>query len=193
MAEAAPIVVGLSGASGAPIALRVLRALHDADRPVALVVSNGAKGVLREECGMEPGALRPYARAVYDDEDLGAPIASGSTPTGGMAVVPCSSNTAAKIALGLGDTLLTRAAQVHLKERRPLVLVPRETPLSTVLLRHLTTLSEVGALILVAAPAYYLHPTTVEDVTDYLAGKVLDHLGVPHRLYRGWKATEGTG
>lgn len=110
-----------------------------------------------------------------------------------MVVVPCSSSTAAKIALGLGDTLLTRAAQVHLKERRPLVLVPRETPLSTALLRHLTTLSEYGAVILVASPAYYLHPTSIDEVTDYLAGKVLDHLGVAHQLYRGWKSEEGSG
>ena len=190
MAKIPPIVVGVSGASGAPIALRVLRALKEARRPVALVVSSGAKVVLREECGLEAAALEPYATAVFDDGDLGAPIASGSFPTRGMAVVPCSSNTAAKIALGLGDTLLTRAAHVHLKERRPLVLVPRESPLPTLLLRHLTTLSEMGAVVLVASPAYYLRPRTIDDVTDYLAGKVLDHLAVPHRLYRGWKAGE---
>ena len=192
MPEDPPIVVGVSGASGAPIAVRVLRALRDAHAPVALVVSNGAAAVLREEAGLAPDALRPYADQMYRDEDLGAPVASGSRPTRGMVVVPCSSNTAAKIALGLGDTLLTRAAQVHLKERRPLIVVPRETPLSTVLLRHLTTLSELGAVVLVASPAYYLRPSTIEDVTDYLAGKVLDHLGVPHRLYRGWKAPAET-
>ncbi len=185
-----PVVVGVSGASGAPIALRVLRALGEAGRPVTLVVSAGAKTVLREEAGVEASALAGLASELYDDSDLTAPIASGSTPTAGMAVVPCSSNTAAKIALGLGDTLLTRAAHVHLKEHRPLILVPRETPLSTLLLRHLTTLSEVGAVVLVASPAYYLRPTTIDDVTDYLAGKVLDHLGVPHQLYRGWKASE---
>ena len=105
-----------------------------------------------------------------------------------MVVVPCSSNTAAKIALGLADTLLTRAAAVHLKERRKFVVVPRETPLSTILLRHLTVLSELGAVVLVASPAYYLRPKSVEEMTDYLAGKVLDHLGVAHRMYRGWKA-----
>jgi 4-hydroxy-3-polyprenylbenzoate decarboxylase len=125
---------------------------------------------------------------VYADTDLSAPIASGSVPTRGMAVVPCSGNTVAKVALGLSDTLLTRAAAVHLKERRPLVLVPRETPLSTPLLRHLTSLSELGVVILVASPAYYLQPKSVEQITDYLAGKVLDHLGIAHRLYRGWKA-----
>lgn len=192
MAEDPPIVVGVSGASGAPIAVRVLRALTEARRPVALVVSSGAQAVLREECGLELDALRPLASQVYDDADLGAPIASGSRPTRGMVVVPCSSNTAAKIALGLGDSLLTRAAQVHLKERRPLVVVPRETPLSTVFLRHLTTLSELGVVVLIASPAYYLRPSSIDEVTDYLAGKVLDHLGVPHALYRGWKAPGGS-
>jgi len=185
--EEPPFVVGVSGASGAPIALRVLRALHDERRPVALVVSDGARAVLREECDLDEDALRPWVTHAYSDRDLAAPIASGSYPTAGMVVVPCSSNTTAKIALGLGDTLLTRAAAVHLKERRRLVVVPRETPLSTTLLRHLTTLSELGAVVLVASPAYYLHPKSVEETTDYLAGKVLDHLGVAHQLYRGWK------
>ncbi len=191
MANHSPIVIGVSGASGAPIAVRVLRALREADRPVALVVSDGAVRVLREELGLGVEALQALATVSYDDSDLGAPIASGSNRTGGMAIVPCSSNTAARIALGLGDTLLTRAAQVHLKERRPLLLVPRETPLSTLLLRHLLTLSELGAVVLAASPAYYLRPTTIDEVTDYLAGKVLDHLGVPHQLYRGWKSSKG--
>jgi len=144
--------------------------------------------VLREECGIEADALGKYATDAYADDDLAAPIASGSRATRGMVVVPCSSNTAARIALGLGETLLTRAAHVHLKERRPLVIVPRESPLPTTLLRHLTTLSELGVVVLDAAPPYYLHPKSVQDQTDYLAGKVLDHLGVAHRLYRGWKA-----
>ncbi|MCI4343296.1 MAG: UbiX family flavin prenyltransferase [Thermoplasmata archaeon] len=188
MGEEAPIVVGVSGASGAPIAVQVLKALAAAHTPVALVVSAGAVALLREECGLAPEALTSYAREVYSDTDLAAPIASGSRPTRGMVVVPCSGTTAAKIALGLGDTLLTRAAQVHLKERRRLVVVPRETPLPTTLLRHLTTLSELGVVVLDAAPPYYLHPRTVDDQTSYLAGKVLDQFGVSHQLYRGWKS-----
>lgn len=188
MTEDAGVVVGISGASGAPIALRVLRALKEASVPVSLVVSEGAKTVLREECGLEAASLDRWATHVYADDDLAAPISSGSVPTRGMVVVPCSANTAAKVALGLGDTLLTRAAAVHLKERRRFIIVPRETPLSTTLLRHLTNLSEQGTVVLVAAPAYYLKPQSVEEMTDYLAGKVLDHLGVQHQLYRGWKA-----
>lgn len=186
--EGPPIVVGVSGASGAPIALRVLQSLHDAGVPVSLVVSEGARTVLREEMDLDEEALRPWATNVYADSDLAAPIASGSVPTRGMVVVPCSSTTVAKIALGLGDTLLTRAAAVHLKERRRLIVVPRETPLSTTLLRHLTSLSELGVVVLVASPAYYLRPKSVDEMTDYLAGKVLDHLGVAQHLYRGWKA-----
>ncbi|MCI4365225.1 MAG: UbiX family flavin prenyltransferase [Thermoplasmata archaeon] len=188
MSDEPPIVVGVSGASGTPIAVRVLEALRTARRPVALVVSDGARAVLQEECDLAPDALAAYATVAYSDHDLGAPIASGSRATGGMVVVPCSGNTAARIALGLGDTLLTRAAQVHLKERRRLIVVPRETPLPTTLLRHLTTLSELGVVVLDAAPPYYLHPKSVDDQTSYLAGKVLDHLGVPHELYRGWRS-----
>jgi 4-hydroxy-3-polyprenylbenzoate decarboxylase len=186
--EEVPIVVGISGASGAPIALRVLDGLRTAGVPVALIVSEGALAVLKEECGLGPEALAGYAAHTYSDHDMGAPVASGSRPTRGMVIVPCSSNTAAKVALGFGDTLLTRAAHVHLKERRRLIVVPRESPLPTTLLRHLTTLSELGVVVLDAAPPYYLHPTSVDDQTSYLAGKVLDHLDVPHQLYRGWKA-----
>jgi flavin prenyltransferase len=188
VAEEPPIVVGISGASGAPIALRVLRALGAAHVPVSLVVSDGAVAVLREECALGPEAFAGLATHTYSDRDLGAPIASGSRPTRGMVIVPCSANTAAKVALGFGDTLLTRAAHVHLKERRPLIIVPRESPLPTILLRHLTTLSELGVVVLDAAPPYYLHPRSVDDQTDYLAGKVLDHLNVPHELYRGWRS-----
>ncbi|MGC2358840.1 MAG: UbiX family flavin prenyltransferase, partial [Thermoplasmata archaeon] len=165
-----------------------LETLRAARAPVALVVSDGAAAVLREECGLEPESLAALATQTYSDDDLSAPIASGSRATRGMVIVPCSSNTAAKVALGLGDTLLTRAAHVHLKERRRLVIVPRESPLPTTLLRHLTTLSELGVIVLDAAPPYYLHPRSVDDQTSYLAGKVLDHLGVAHDLYRGWKA-----
>ncbi|MCI4328717.1 MAG: UbiX family flavin prenyltransferase, partial [Thermoplasmata archaeon] len=174
MPEQRAVVIGVSGASGAPIAVRVLEALAGAAVPVALVVSDGARAVLREESGIEPSALARYATHTFDDHDLAASIASGSVPTRGMAVVPASMNTVAKIALGLADSLLLRAAQVHLKERRPLVVVPRETPISAIHLRHLATLAELGVVVLPASPPYYTHPKSVQDQTDYLAGKVLD-------------------
>lgn len=187
MGEDRPLVVGVSGASGAPIAVRLLQALRDAGVPVALVVSAGGRAVLQAESGMDASALEALAGVSYPDHDLTAPIASGSRPTRGMVVAPCSATSVAKIALGLGDTLLTRAAFVHLKERRPLLLVPRESPMPTILLRHLTSLSEMGALILPIAPPYYLKPTHISELTDFTVGKILDHLGVPHQLYRGWK------
>lgn len=180
--------MGVTGASGAPIAVRLLEALRDAGVPVALVLSEAARSVLQVETDLEPTAVEQLAATTYRDRDLAAPIASGSRPTRGMVVVPCSASTAAKIALGLADTLLTRVAFVHLKERRPLLLVPRETPMPTVLLKHLADLSGMGAVVLPVCPPYYLRPTSVAELTDYMAGKVLDHLGIPHRLYRGWKA-----
>ncbi len=191
MQQQGPVVVGVSGASGAPIAVKLLEGLRAAGAPAVVVASAGGLAVVREETGLEAAALGRLAGALYADDDLAAPIASGSTPTRGMAIVPCSSTTVAKIALGLADTLLTRAAHVHLKERRPLVVVPRETPMPTILLRHLTSLSELGVVVLPPVPAYYLRPASVDDVTGYFAGKVLDHLGVDHALYRGWKAGAG--
>jgi 4-hydroxy-3-polyprenylbenzoate decarboxylase len=184
------IVIGVTGASGAPIAVRVLETLAQTDAHVTLVVSNGGETVLREECGKYPKDLEDLADETYDDGDLTARIASGSSRTRGMAIVPCSTNTLAKIAHGFADTLITRAAHVHLKERRPLVVVPRETPLSVFTLRNMLALTEAGAVMLFAAPPYYLKVKMVDELVDYLAGKVLDHLGVEHRLYRGWKADE---
>lgn len=187
MAERVPWVLGISGSSGMPVALRVLEALRAAGEPTALVVSAGAEAVLREESGLSRPEVESRAEVAYADSDLASPLASGSRRTRGMAIVPCSGNTAAKVALGLSDTLLTRAAQVHLKERRRLVLLVRETPLSTILLGQLARLSELGVAVLPATVPYYLHPEKVGDVTDFLAGRVLDLLGVEHALYRGWK------
>jgi flavin prenyltransferase len=177
----------VTGASGAPIAARVLETLQASRLEHVVILSGGAAAVIREELGMEPEALRKEGVTVYADDDFEAPIASGSRATRGMAVVPCSTNTLAKIALGLADTLLTRVAHVHLKEHRRLVLVPRETPLSAIELAHMTRLAELGVVILPASPPYYLHPKSVGDLVDFMAGKTLDHLGIPHQLYHGWK------
>jgi len=179
-------VVGISGASGAPIALRLLDVLRTAHRPTAVVVSDGGERVLREEVGIDPAGVAALADRSYLDSDVGAPIASGSQPTGGMVVVPCSANTVARLALGLTDTLITRAVHVHLKEQRKVVIVPRETPLPTLMLRHLTALSELGVVVLIASPAYYLRPKSMDEATDYLVGKILDQLGISHTLYRPW-------
>ncbi|HTP54148.1 MAG TPA: UbiX family flavin prenyltransferase [Thermoplasmata archaeon] len=191
MGENRPIVVAVSGASGAPIAVRLLEWLRKARVPAALVVSAGGRKVVEAETDIDIARLSKLAARTYADDDLAAPIASGTQPTRGMVVVPCSSNTVARLALGLGDSLIARAAHVHLKEGRRLVVVPRETPLPTVMLRHLTTLSELGVVVLVASPAFYLKPRTIEDVTDYLVGKILDQFGLRHRLYRPWGSDSG--
>ncbi len=185
-----PVLVGVTGGSGGPIAVKLLKTLAETDIPVALVVSDGGAAVLREECGLYPKDLEQYADVTYDDGDSAAKVASGSSSTRGMVIVPCSGNTLAKIAHGFADTLITRSAQVHLKERRPLILVPRETPLSTIMIRNMSAVAEAGALVMMAAPPYYLKVQSVDGLVAYLAGKVLDHLGVPHNLYRGWKSDE---
>lgn len=168
--------------------MTVLDALAAAGRPVALVVSAGGAAVLQEESGLSITELGRKATTTYSDGDVAAAIASGSRPNQGMAIVPCSANTAAKVALGLADTLITRAAHVQIKERRRLVVVPRETPMSAIQLRHLADLAALGVSVVDAAPPYYTHPTSVDDQVAFLAGKVLEQLGVPHRLYRGWRA-----
>jgi flavin prenyltransferase len=183
-------VVGVTGASGAPIAVRVVAALAEARVPFDLIVSRGGRAVLKQESAMTPEALGERAAHRYSDEELGAPIASGTVRTRGMVIVPCSVNQVARLATGLSDTLIGRTAHVHLKERRPLVIVPRETPLDPITLGHLARLAELGVVVLMAAPPYYLRPRSVDDQTDYLAGKVLDHLGIAHRLYRPWGGIE---
>jgi flavin prenyltransferase len=177
----------VTGASGAPIAARVIETLRKSGTEYAVILSAGAAAVIQEELGVTPEKLLVGTATVYSDTDLSAPIASGSRRSRGMLVVPCSTNTLAKIALGLADTLITRAAHVHIKEHRRLVLVPRETPLSAIELRHMARLAELGVVILPASPPYYLHPKSVDDLVRYMAGKALDHLGIDHQLYRGWR------
>ncbi|MDM7323881.1 MAG: UbiX family flavin prenyltransferase [Thermus sp.] len=177
MAELPRVVVGVTGASGMPYALDLLQALQGLAE-VHLVLSQGAKRVLWEEMGLSPKELYPLASRIYKDSDLGAPIASGSFPTRGMVVVPCSVSTLAKIALGLADTLLTRAAHVHLKERRPLILVPREAPLPLPTLRAMVQAAEAGAVILPASPGFYHRPKEIRDLLGFVTQRILDHLGL---------------
>jgi 4-hydroxy-3-polyprenylbenzoate decarboxylase len=186
------VVVGLSGASGMPYALDLLQALAPLAE-VHLVLSQGAKRVLWEEMGLSPKDLYPLAARVYKDSDLGAPIASGSFQTQGMVVIPCSATTLAKVAHGLADTLLTRAAYVHLKERRPLILVPRETPLPLPTLRAMVQAAEAGALILPASPGFYHHPKEIADLLGFVTQRILDHLGLPVRRVFRWGEGEAPG
>ena len=184
------IVVGLSGASGAIYGIRFLehlRALPDVE--THLVVSDAAKRTIVEETDWAVKDVLALATHRYDNKDIGAAIASGSFKTDGMVIVPCSVKAAASVAHCLADNLLTRAADVILKEGRPLILVVRETPLHLGHLRVLTALAEMGAVILPPMPAFYNRPKQIEDLVDHTLGRVLDRLGLPQQLVTEWPGT----
>ena len=195
------IVVGLSGASGSVYGVRLIETLVRLEWEVHLLVSSGAWRVMQCECGLPavgPGspladwlaldeeAIRRFVR-VCNIRDIAAPMASGTFQAHGMVVMPCSMKTVAAIAHGYADNLLTRCADCFLKERRPLVLVPRETPLSLIHLRNLTALAEAGAHIVPAMPGFYHKPRTVEEVVDFMIMKVLDALQIEHGLGMDWE------
>jgi polyprenyl P-hydroxybenzoate/phenylacrylic acid decarboxylase-like protein len=180
--------VGVSGSSAPQLGLAVLRALHAAGIvEIHLVVSRGARQTIALE--LEGGDVADFERladVVHEPDDLGAAISSGSFATAGMVVAPCSMRTLAAIATGNTTDLLTRAADVTLKERRRLVLVTREAPLNLVHIRNMETATLAGATILPPVLAFYQRPRTVEDLVDHVAGRVLDQFGLEHSLYRRW-------
>lgn len=195
------LVVALSGASGMPYGLRLLEVLLETQRTIHLTLSPSAAQVLEQEVGrrveverfrlvdlLGPIADRAAAGQIHYHHyrDFGAGIASGSFPTEAMVICPCSMGTVAAIAHGLSQNLIQRAADVHLKERRRLVLVPRETPLSTIQLRNLLNCAEAGATILPAMPAFYTQPRSLDDCIDFVVGRICDQLGIEHRLLRRW-------
>ena len=181
------LVIGISGASGAPYARRLLRILSSSDFgapvDVSLVLSRTAETVWRHECG---GSPRDLGLPVFGGRDYAAPFASGSSAADAMAVVPASMSCVARIAHGISDDLLTRAADVMLKERRPLVLVPREAPYSAIHLENMLAVTRAGAIVVPASPSFYGRPETIEDALDSVLARVLDHLGLPNALSRRW-------
>jgi len=193
-------VVAVSGASGALYAVRTIAALLEQGCHLDLVVTDFGRRLLRDELGDQAAvdSLMPYLTQKYGDavlagrydlhsnRDLGATIASGSRSTDGMVIVPCSMKTLAGVAHGLSRTLVERAADVMLKERKPLVIVPRETPMSLPQLRNMVLCAEAGAVVLPAMPAFYHLPKTLDDLADFVAGKILSLLGVEHHLYPAW-------
>ena len=193
MPSATRIIVGITGASGAAYALRIMQLLAEADVQIHLTVSTYGRRLLFDELGLknlDPDALtvgRGELVTVYNDKDVGAAIASGSFLHDGMIVVPCSSNTLGAIAAGLGDNLLKRAAAVTLKERRRLVLAVRESPASHIDICNMKRLSEAGAIVAPLSPGFYLLPKSVEDLVDFMAGKLLDLVNVPHDLDTRWE------
>jgi len=180
------IVVAITGASGAVYAVHLLKALKEAEVEVHLTISPAAEVNLKLETGMATHKLTKLAAHVYPATDLSAPIASGSFLVDGMAIVPCSTKTLAAVANGYTDNLITRAADVNLKEGRTLVLVPRETPLNQIHLKNMLTLARAGAVILPASPGFYHHPKTVDDLVDHIVGKVMDALRIEHNLLKRW-------
>lgn len=183
----APVVLGVSGASGAALALAVARTLRDRGAPVHLVVSRGAVRTLAEEVGPDAlSALQALADRVYPVGDLGAEIASGSVPTAGMVVAPCSMCTLAAIAHSFADSLLVRAADVTLKERRPLVLLARESPLHLGHLRAMAAVTEMGAIVAPPVPAFYLRPATVDDIVAQTAARAVDLLRLGPAQAKRW-------
>lgn len=196
------LVVAVTGASGAIYAVRFLKACLERPCDVDLVVSDYGHRLLIEECGLnlKTGTLHEWLERLYGpgerqgrihryaERDLDAPIASGSQPRDGMVVIPCSMKTLSGIAHGAASNLVERAADVTLKERRPLVLVPRETPLNLPQIDNLRRVAMAGAAVVPAMPAFYTKPRSMEDLGDFIAGRVLALLGAPHDLYPRWKA-----
>lgn len=188
--SAARVVVGVTGASGAPIAVRILELLaHTRQVEMHLVVSQAARRTLTHEAGdTAPERAARLADVNHAPDDIGAAIASGSLPTAGMIVAPCSMRTLGAIAHGIADNLIVRAADVHLKERRRLVLVTRETPLHLGHLRNMCAVTEMGAIVMPPVPAFYHRPQSVEELVDQIAARAIDQLGLPFGpLARAWQ------
>ena len=197
--------VAITGASGAIYAVRTVAALLSRGVHIELVVSDYGRRLLRDELGEEAAVERLMqfleskygagvaggSMTVHSNRDLGAPIASGSHACAGMVIMPCSMKTLAGVALGLSRNLVERAADVMLKERRPLVIVPRETPMSLPELKNLVRCAEAGAMVLPAMPAFYQLPKTLDDLADFIAGKILSALGLDHELYPPWTGRVG--
>ena len=190
-----PIVVAITGASGAPYAVRLMQQLVERAQPISLIVTDHGIRLLDTEMGIPSvdalrarlgGAAWDEAVRVYDDRDRGAAPASGSARSAGMVICPCSMGTVSAIAVGASRSLVERAADVALKERRRLILVPRETPYSAIHLENMLALTRAGAVVMPASPGFYHRPTSVDDLIDFVVARVLDHLGVEHTLVPRW-------
>jgi 4-hydroxy-3-polyprenylbenzoate decarboxylase len=194
-------VIAITGASGALYAVRTMAALLERGCHLELVVSDYGRRLLRDELGESASVdrladylasrygadVRNGSTTIHSNKDLGAKIASGSQGCEAMVVVPCSMKTLAGIAHGLSRNLVERAADVMLKERRPLIIVPRETPMSLPQLKNMVLCAEAGAMVMPAMPAFYQLPQTLDDLADFIAGKILSALGFQHELYPAWK------
>jgi polyprenyl P-hydroxybenzoate/phenylacrylic acid decarboxylase-like protein len=181
------LVVGITGSSSPQLAAMFLKCTRDIDDcETHVVMSEGARRSIELEMGIDPAELEADADVVYDARDMGAAVSSGSFLTLGMVVIPCSMRTLSSVATGNADNLVCRAADVTLKERRPLVLVTRETPLNLIHIRNMETVTLAGATVLPPVPAFYHRPKTIDDLLRQTCGKVLDQFGLPHELFQRW-------
>lgn len=188
-----PLVVGMTGASMPQLGIRLLQALRDLNVPAHLVISRGARRTIAlEATGWTVSRVAALADVTYSVDDSAASIASGSFLTRGMVIVPCSMNTLSAVALSLASNLLTRAADVTLKERRPLVLVPRESPLHLGHLRNMTRATEIGARLMPPVLGSYYRPETIGDVVDHFIGRLMDQFGINHDLVARWNGPAGS-
>jgi len=185
-----PLIVGISGASGAVYGVRLLEALRAAAVPTHLIISKSATITLKEETSIGTDELRALAEAYYLNTDVGAAVSSGSFRTRGMIIIPCSIRTLSEVAYGTTDNLLSRAADVVLKERRKLVLVVRETPLHHGHLRAMLAATENGAIIAPPVPAFYHRPKTIDDIVNQTVGRCLDLFDIDTDLVKRWRANE---
>jgi len=179
------LIVGLTGASGSIYALTLINVLAAMDWQVELVMSSTGEKVLAYETGVERGVW-PENVHIHANSNLFSSLASGSYRTDGMVVIPCSMNTLGLMATGTGESLLARAAQVTLKERRPLVIVPREMPYNIIHLENMLRLARAGATIMPASPGFYHHPKEIQDLINHVVGRVLDQFGIEHTLFERW-------
>lgn len=184
--------MAITGASGVVYGKRLLETLRDKSVETHLVISRTAERIIEHELGVTKKALGRIANHAYEVNDWNSAIASGSFRTDGMVIAPCSMKTLAGVASGYSDNLILRAADVTLKEKRRLILVPRETPLNVIHLKNMLDLAKQGVLIVPAMPAYYHKPKNIEDMVNYVVGRVLDLFEIGHTLYKGWKEIQIT-
>jgi len=184
------LIVAITGASGVVYGKRLLEVLREKRVETHLIVSKAAEKVVEHELKMSKKDLERLARHAYNVDNLDAPFMSGSFRTDGMIIIPCTMKTLAGIAHGYAGNLILRAADVTLKERRKLIVVPRETPMSVVHLRNMLSVAKLGVAVIPAMPAYYHKPKNIDDLVDFVVGKVLDCLGVEHKLFKRWTGTK---
>jgi len=186
------IVVGITGASGAIYGYRLVKVVVEAGKEVHVILSGAGEQLLSMELGIGRSEIEDIAHRVYTNRDMDSPLSSGSHLFGSMVIAPCTMKTLGAIASGISSALIPRVAEVCLKEKRQLILVPRETPLSLVHIRNMEKAALAGATILPAMPAFYHDPKTVESMVDHVVGKILDQLGIAHDLFKRWGEDPGS-